>query len=144
VAAIGPITNTASVAALERDADLSNNTSSVTIDGMFAPGQVSKSMFLSSNDAPSNAQMLGAQEAMFTAMMQQWVNLWDAPLPAAESLLAAGNGPGNGGIPVFEGSLFGSPLVVYENPFAGQVTAVQFGATDFLFENNAVAGVRRL
>jgi len=144
VAAIGPITNTASVEALERDPNLSNNTSSVTIDGLFAPGQVSKSMFLSSNNGLSNAQMLGASEAMFTALMQQWMNLWDALLSVAEQLLADRNGPGNGGIPVFEGSLFGSPLVVYEDPFAAQVTAVQLGATDFLFEHNTIAGIRQL
>jgi hypothetical protein len=35
-------------------------------------------------------------------------------------------------------------LVVYENPFAGQVTAVQVGTLDFLYEDNAVAGVRLL
>jgi hypothetical protein len=43
-----------------------------------------------------------------------------------------------------EGNWLGSPLVVYENPFAGQVTAVQVGDFDFLYENNAVAGVRLL
>ncbi len=36
VTATGPITNVASVAALEADPDLANNTSTVTIDGMFA------------------------------------------------------------------------------------------------------------
>jgi hypothetical protein len=40
--------------------------------------------------------------------------------------------------------LFGSPLVVYANPFADQVTAVQIGAFDFLEEDNVVAGVRLL
>ena len=59
-------------------------------------------------------------------------------------MLAAGSGPGNGGVPVFEGSMFGSPVVMYANPFAGQVTAVQVGTLDFLYEDNAVAGVRML
>src|SRR5262249_41041403 len=42
VAAIGPITNTASATALQADPDLANNVSSVTIDGMLAAGQISK------------------------------------------------------------------------------------------------------
>src|SRR5262249_5418084 len=118
--------------------------SSVMIDGMFSAGLVSKRLFLSSSDVPLNPATLAAEEALFNAVVSQWVNLWEALLSEAESMLAARNGPGNGGIPVFEGSLFGSPLVVYDNPFAGQVTAVQIGAFDVLYENNTVAGVRPL
>jgi len=73
-----------------------------------------------------------------------WVNLWDALLSEAQSMPAAHNGPGNGGIPVFESNWLGSPMVMYANPFVGQVTAVQVGAFDFLYENNTVAGVRLL
>jgi uncharacterized repeat protein (TIGR01451 family)/fimbrial isopeptide formation D2 family protein len=143
VATIGPITNTASVTAEEFDPDLANNVSSVAIDGMFAAGQISKRLLLSSNDPPLNPAMLAAEEAMFDALVPMWVNLWDALLSEMQSLLAARTdpGPGNGGVPVFEGNWFGSPLVVYANPFAGQVTAVQVGKFDFLYENNAVAGV---
>ncbi|HEY7327755.1 MAG TPA: isopeptide-forming domain-containing fimbrial protein [Gemmataceae bacterium] len=144
VVTIGPITNSASVKADQFDPDLSNNASSVTIDGLFAPGQISKSMFLSSGDAPLNPAMLAAEEAMFNALMPLWMNLWNELISLAQNLLAARDGPGNGGIPVLEGSMFGSPLMVYADPLAGQITAVQDGATDFLFENNAVAGVRML
>ena len=66
---------------------------------------------------------------------------WDALLSVAQSLLVARSGPGNGGIPIFEGNWLGTPLVVYAEPFAGQVTAVRIGAFDFLYENNAVADV---
>ncbi|HEY7427204.1 MAG TPA: DUF11 domain-containing protein [Gemmataceae bacterium] len=142
VAAIGPITNAASVTADEIDPDLANNSSTATIDGMFAAGQISKRLLLSSSDAPLNPATLAAEEAMFNALMPMWVNLWDALLSLEQSMLAASSGPGNGGIPVFEGSMFGSPLVVNANPFAGQVTAVQIGAFDFLEENNAVVRVR--
>jgi hypothetical protein len=47
--------------------------------------------------------MLAAEEALFNAVVQQWVKLWDAWLSVAESLLAAGNdaGPGNGAVSVF-------------------------------------------
>lgn len=81
---------------------------------------------------------------MFNALMPLWMNLWNELISLAQNLLAARDGPGNGGIPVLEGSMFGSPLMVYADPLAGQITAVQDGATDFLFENNAVAGVRML
>jgi hypothetical protein len=144
VTTVGPITNTSSVAASEPDPDLTNNVSSVTIDGMAAAGQVSKRSFLSSSDAPSNAVTLAAEEALFNALLPLWVNLCDALLSEAESMLAASSGPGNGGIPLFEDSLFGLPLVVYANPFAGQVTAVQVSTFDLLYENNTVAGVRLL
>jgi uncharacterized repeat protein (TIGR01451 family) len=146
VTTIGPITNTSSVKASEPDPDPANNVSSVTIDGMFAPGQISKGMFLSSSDTPLNPATLAAEEALFNALVPLWTNIWDAMLSEAQSLLAARNdpGPGNGGIAVFEGNWLGSPLVVYANLFAGQVTAVQVGAFDFLYENNAVAGVRLL
>jgi hypothetical protein len=129
---------------LEGDPDLANNVNSVTIDGMFAAGQISKRLLLSSSDAPLNPAMLAAEEALFNALVPMWVNLWDVLLSAAQSMLAARNGPGNGGVPVFEGSLFGSPLGVYANPFAGQVTAVRIGAFDFLEEDNALVGVRLL
>jgi uncharacterized repeat protein (TIGR01451 family) len=144
VATIGPISNTASVTASQFDPDLANNSSSATIEGMFAAGQISKRLLLSSSDAPLNPATLAAEEALFNAVMPRWVNLWDALLSEAQSLLAARTdpGPGNGGVPVFEGNWFGSPLVVYANPFAGQVTAVQVGAFDFLYENSVVAGVR--
>jgi uncharacterized repeat protein (TIGR01451 family) len=144
VAAIGPITNTSTVTADEFDPNLSNNTSTATIDGMFAAGQISKRLFLSSNDTPLNPAMLAAEEALFNALMPIAVNMWDTLLSVARSLLAAHNnpGPGNGGVPIFQGNWFGSPLVVYANPFVGQVTAVQVGAFDFLYENNTVAGVR--
>jgi uncharacterized repeat protein (TIGR01451 family) len=141
VAAIGPITNAASVTARESDPDPANNVSSVTIDSMRSAALVSKSMFLSSSD-PSNAQM-AAEEAMFDALMPRWANLWDALLSVEQNMLAAQNGPGNGGVPIFEGNWSGSPLVVYANPFCGQVTAVQVGTLDCLYENNAVACVRR-
>jgi hypothetical protein len=59
---------------------------------------------------------------------------WDALLSVAQSLLVARSGPGNGGIPIFEGNWLGTPLVVYAEPFAGQVTAVRIGAFDFLYE----------
>jgi len=144
VSAIGPITNAASVTASTSDPDPANNASTATIDGMFSAGQISKRMLLSSSDTPVNPATLAAEEAMFNALMPMWVNLWDALLSLEQSMLAASSGPGNGGIPVFEGSMFGSPLVVYANPLAGQVTAVQVGAFDFLEENNAVAGVRLL
>jgi hypothetical protein len=144
VAAIGPITNTSSVAALESDPDLANNVSSVTIDGMFAAWQISKRMFLSSSDPPLNPAVLAAEEALFNALMPLWVNLWDALLSEAQSMFAARNdpGPGNGGIPVFQGNWFGSPLVVYANPF--EVTAVQVGTFDFLYQDNSLVGVRLL
>jgi hypothetical protein len=119
VATVGPITNTASVTALESDPDLANNVSSVTIDGMFSAGLVSKSLFLSSSDASSNAAVLAAEEALFNALVPLWGNIWDALLSVEQSMLAALSGPGNGGIPVFQGNWFGSPLVVYANPFAG-------------------------
>jgi uncharacterized repeat protein (TIGR01451 family) len=144
VTTIGPITNTSTVEASEPDPDLANNVSSVTIDGMFAAGQVSKRLFLASSDAPLNPATLAAEEALFNALVPLWTNIWDAMLSEAQSLLAADNdpGPGNGGVAVFQGNWLGSPLVVYANPFAGQVTAVQVGAFDFLYEDNAVAGVR--
>jgi uncharacterized repeat protein (TIGR01451 family) len=142
LATVGPITNTASVAALEADPDLANNVSSATIDGMLSAGQVSKQLFLSSSDAPSDAATLAAEEALFNALLPMWVKTWDALLSLAQSVLASLNGPGNGGVPVFEGDWRGSPLVVYENPFEGMVTAVQVGAFDLLFENNTVAGLR--
>ena len=53
--------------------------------------------------------------------------------------LAARSGPGNGGVPVFEGNWFGSPWVVYANPF--EVTAVQVGTLDFLYQDDSVVGV---
>jgi uncharacterized repeat protein (TIGR01451 family) len=145
VVAIGPITNTASVTAVQFDPDLANNVSAVTIDGMFSAGSVSKSFFLSPSDAPSNAAVLAAEEALFNALVPLWTNLWDALLSEAQSLLASRNdpGPGNGGVPIFEGNWLGSPFAVYANPL-GQVTAVQVGAFDFLYEDNAVAGVRLL
>jgi uncharacterized repeat protein (TIGR01451 family) len=141
VATVGPITNTASVAALEADPDLANNVSSVTIDGMLSASQVSKSLFLSSSDSP-DAATLAAEEAIFNAWLPMWVKTWDALLSLAQSVLASLNGPGNGGVPVFEGNWLDSPLVVYENPFEGKVTAVQVGAFDLLFEKNTVAGLR--
>jgi choice-of-anchor A domain-containing protein/uncharacterized repeat protein (TIGR01451 family) len=144
VLVIGPITNTSSVAASELDSNPANNVSSVTIDGLLAAGQLSKRSLLSSGDAPSNAAVLAAEEALFNALVPMWLNLWDALLSAAQSMLAVRDGPSNGGVAVFQGDLLGSPLVVYANPFAGQVTAVQVGALDFLYENNAVASVRLL
>jgi uncharacterized repeat protein (TIGR01451 family) len=138
VAVIGPITNTSSVAASEFDPNLANNVSSVTIDGMFSAAQVSKRLFLSSNAAA----VLAAEEALFNALVPLWVNFWETLLSVAQSMLAARSGPGNGGIAVFQGDWFGSPLVVYANPFVGQVTAVQVGTFDFLYENNTVASVR--
>jgi uncharacterized repeat protein (TIGR01451 family) len=142
VATIGPITNSASVGALQFDPDPANNVSSATIEGMLSAGQVSKSLFLSSSDAPLNPAMVAAEEALFNALVPMWTNLWDALLSVEQNMLAAGSGPGNGGVPVFEGDWLGSPLVVYANPFASQVTAVQVGTFDFLYENNTVAGVR--
>jgi hypothetical protein len=70
---------------------------------MFTADQVSKRSFLSSSDPPLNPAMLAAEEALFNAVVQQWVNLWDALLSVAESLPAAGydSGPGNGGVSVF-------------------------------------------
>jgi hypothetical protein len=87
--------------------------------------------------------MLATEEALFNALVAMWVNLWNALLSEAQSMLAARNdsGPGNGSLPVFQGNWFGSPLVVSANSFAGQVTAVQVGMFDFLYENTAVAGV---
>ena len=81
---------------------------------------------------------------MFNDLMAMAANRWNELWSAAQNLLAARNdpGPGNGGVAVFQGNWLGSPLVVYANPFAGQVTAVQVGAFDFLYEDNAVAGVR--
>jgi hypothetical protein len=146
VAGIGPLTNVASVASSEFDPDLTNNISSVTIDGLYGPGQISKGLFLS-NGAPSSlAQLLAFEETLFQDLLPIAVHMWDTLLSVTQSLLAARNdpGPGNGGIPVFEGNWLGSPLVVYANPFAGQVTAVQVGTFDFLYEDNAVAGVRLL
>jgi uncharacterized repeat protein (TIGR01451 family) len=144
VTSIGPITNTASVGASQFDPNPTNNSSTVTIDGMYSAALVSKSLFLSTSDTPSNTATLATEETMFNAAVQMWVNLWDTLLSLEQSLLAARNGPGNGGIPVFEGNWLGSPLVVYANPFAGQVTAVQVGTFDFLYENNTVAGIRLL
>jgi uncharacterized repeat protein (TIGR01451 family) len=143
VAAIGPITNTSSVAALQFDPNLANNVSSVTIDGMLSAGQVSKRLFLSSGD-PSNAAMVAGEEALFNALMPLWMNLWDAMLSEVQSLLAARDdpGPGNGGVPLLEGNWFGSPWVVYANPFG--VTAVQVGTFDFLYQDDSVVGVRLL
>jgi hypothetical protein len=132
------------VAALTADPDLANNVSSVTIDGMYAAALVSKSLFLSTNDAPASAATLAAEEAMFNALVPIWTNIWNELLSLAQSLLAAQSGPGNGGVPVYEGNWLGSPLVVYDNPFAAQVTAVQVGELDFLYEDNTVAGVRLL
>jgi uncharacterized repeat protein (TIGR01451 family) len=137
VAAIGPITNAASVTASQFDSNLANNSSSVTIDGMFSAGLVSKQLFLSSNTA-----VLGAEEALFNALLSMWTNIWEALLSLEQSLLASRGGPGNGGVAVFQGNWFGSPLVVYSNPLIGQVTAVQVGTADFLYENNTVASVR--
>jgi uncharacterized repeat protein (TIGR01451 family) len=142
VATIGPITNTSSVAGMQFDPDLGNNVSSVTIDSMLTAGQVSKQLFLSSSDSPSNAAMLAAEEAIFNALLPMWVKTWDALLSLAQRVLASLGGPGNGGVAVFKGNWLGSPLVVYENPFAGQVTAVQVGTLDLLYENNTVAGLR--
>ena len=88
--------------------------------------------------------MLATEEALFNALVPIWTNIWDELLSLAQSLLAAQSGPGNGGIPVYEGNWNDSPLVVYANPFAGQVTAVQVGTFDFLYENNTVARVRLL
>jgi hypothetical protein len=70
---------------------------------MLTAAQVSKRLFLSSSDPPSNPAMLAAEEALFNAVVQQWVNLWDSLLSVAERLLAAGNhaGPGNGAVSVF-------------------------------------------
>jgi hypothetical protein len=67
-----------------------------------------------------------------------------APSQPPRSRAAARSGPGNGGIPVFQGNWLGSPLVVYANPFAGQVTAVQVGTFDFLYQDNSLVGVRLL
>src|SRR5262249_21946768 len=113
---------------------------------MLGPEQISKRLFLSSSDSPLNPAMLAAEEALFNALAPIAVNIWDTLLSVAQSLLAARNdpGPGNGGVPVFESNGFGSPLVVYANPFVGQVTAVRIGAFVFLYENNTVAGVRLL
>jgi hypothetical protein len=138
VTVVGPITNTSSVGDSEPDPDPSNNVSSVTIDGMFSAGLVSKNLFLSSSAA------LAAEEALFNSLVSMWLNFWNTLLSEAQSLLASPGGPGNGGVAVFQGNWLGSPLVVYANPFAGQVTAVQVGTFDFLYENNAVAGVRLL
>jgi uncharacterized repeat protein (TIGR01451 family) len=144
VTTIGPFTNTSSVAALEFDPDLTNNVSSATIDGMFSAEQISKRLFLSSSDSPLNPAMLAAEEGLFNVLVPIAVNIWDTLLSVAQSMLAARNdpGPGNGGVPVFESNGFGSPFVVYANPFVGQVTAVRIGAFDFLYENNTIAGVR--
>jgi uncharacterized repeat protein (TIGR01451 family) len=144
VATIGPITNTASVTAAQFDPELANNSSTVTIDGMFAAGQISKRLLLASNDPSLNTAMVAAEEALFDALVPIAVNIWDELLSVAQSLLAIRNdpGPGNGGVPIFQGNWLGSPLAVYANPFAGQVTAVQVGGFDFLFENNTAAGVR--
>jgi uncharacterized repeat protein (TIGR01451 family) len=144
VVAIGPITNTSTVTSETPDPDLANNSSTATIDGMFAAGQISKRLLLSSNDSPLNAATLAAEEALFNELVPIAVNIWDRLLSVAESMLASRSGPGNGGVPVFQGNWFGSPLVVYANPFAGQVTAVRIGTLDFLYENNALAGVRLL
>jgi uncharacterized repeat protein (TIGR01451 family) len=138
VSAIGPITNTSSVGGSEPDPDPANNVSSVTIDGMFSAGFVSKNLFLSSSAS------LAAEEALFNILVSTWLNFWNTLLSEAQSLLASPGGPGNGGVAVFQGNWFGSPLVVYANPFAGQVTAVQVGTFDFLYENNTVASVRLL
>jgi uncharacterized repeat protein (TIGR01451 family) len=139
VATIGPITNVASVLSSDVDPDLANNISAVTIDGMLPPEQISKALFLSSSNSPLNAATLAAEEALFNELVPMAVNNWDSLLSVAQSLFAARNGPGNGGVPVFESSLSGSPLVVYTNPFTGQVTAVQVGTFDFLDENYTVA-----
>jgi uncharacterized repeat protein (TIGR01451 family) len=146
VATVGPITNVASVLSLDVDPNLANNISAVTINGMFSPAQISKALFLSSSNSPLNAATLAAEEALFNELVPIAVNMWDRLLSVAQSVLAARNdpGPGNGGIPVFEGNWLGSPLVVYANPFAGQVTAVQVSKFDLLYENNAVAAVRML
>ncbi len=71
--------------------------------GWLPPWEVSKRMFLSSSDPPPNPALAAAEEALFNAVVQQWVNLWDALLSEAESLLAASydSGPGNGHVPVF-------------------------------------------
>jgi hypothetical protein len=89
---------------------------------------------------------LAAEEALFNALVPLWGNLWDALLSVEQSMLAARNdpSPGNGGVPVWQSNWFGSPLVVYANPFAGQVTAVQVGTFDFLYQDNSVVGVRLL
>ncbi len=139
---LGPVTNAASATASQFDPDPANNASSVAIDGMFSAGLVSKRSFLSSSDVLSNTAMVAAQEALFNAVMPLWVNVWDALLSMEQNMLSALSGPGNGGIPVFEGDWLDSLLVVYANPFAGQVTAVQVGAFDFLYKDNAVTGVR--
>ncbi len=67
------------------------------------PWQVSKRSFLSSSDPPSNPAVAAAEEALFNAVVQQWVNLWDALLSVAESLLAAGYDSGPRGYRLPEG-----------------------------------------
>jgi uncharacterized repeat protein (TIGR01451 family) len=108
VAVIGPVTNTASVTALQADPDPANNVSSETMDGLFSAEQVSKRLFLSSSDPPNTA-MVAAEEAMFNAWMATAVNLWEALWSVAQSLLAARNdpGPGNGGVALLQGTWFG-------------------------------------
>src|SRR5262249_33432931 len=104
VVAVGPITNTTSVTASQFDPDLANNSSSATIDAMLSSGLISKLLLLSSSDAPLNTATLAAAEALFIALVPIWVNLWDAMLSVTGSMLAARSGPGNGGVPVFEGN----------------------------------------
>jgi hypothetical protein len=84
---------------------------------------------------------VAGEEAMFNDLMALAANMWNELWSVAQNLLAARNdlGPGNGGVPVFEGNWFGSPWVVYANPF--EVTAVQVGTLDFLYQDDSVVGV---
>jgi uncharacterized repeat protein (TIGR01451 family) len=143
VVVIGPVTNTASVTALQADPDLTNNVSSAAADVLFAGGLLSKRQFLASSD-PAVAGILSLELTALNADMTLIASLWNELWQVAQNLLAARNdpGPGNGGVAVFEGTWLGSPWVVYADPLG--VTAEQVGPFDFLYRDNSVVGVQLL